>query len=68
MIVRLAKDYKYYEILFESQEEGTAVKDYLDQILTSGVVERAYWQHEQETSTDGDHNQPLFKEWLNGSR
>ena len=44
MIVRLAKDYKHYEILYESQEEAQAVKDYLDQILTSGVVEKAELQ------------------------
>lgn len=39
MIVRLAKDYKHYEILYESQEEAIAVKDYLDEILVKGVVE-----------------------------
>ena len=37
MIVRLAKDYKHYEILYESQEEAQAVVDYLDQILLVGV-------------------------------
>ncbi len=41
MIVRPCKDYRHYEILYESQEEAQAAKDYLDQILTSGVPKQA---------------------------
>lgn len=51
MIIRLAKDYKHYEILYDSQEEAQAVMDYQEQLLVRGVDERAYFQHEQETST-----------------
>jgi hypothetical protein len=47
MIVRPTKDYRYYELLYESQEEAVAVKDYLDR----GVAGTAYFQHEQETFT-----------------
>lgn len=48
MIVRLTKDYKHYEILYESQEEAQAIVDYQNQLLVRGVVENTYWQHEQE--------------------
>ena len=51
MIVRPTKDGNW-QILFESQQEAIAIKDYLDQLLVRGVVEKAEWQHEQETSTD----------------
>ena len=56
MIVRLAKDYKHYEILYESQEEAQAVVDYQEQMLARGTLEmnrrwQAEFQHEQETST-----------------
>lgn len=38
MIARLAKDYKHYEILYESQEEAQAVVDYQKQLLARGFV------------------------------
>lgn len=37
MIARLAKDYRHYEILYESQEEAQAVVDYLEVLLLRGV-------------------------------
>ncbi len=37
MIVRLRKDLRYYEILYESQEEAQAVVDYQEQLLLRGV-------------------------------
>ncbi len=39
MIVRLTKDYKHYEILYESQEEAQAVMDYHNQLLVRGFAE-----------------------------
>lgn len=39
MIVCLTKDYKHYEILYDSQEEAQAVVDYQEQLLVRGVVE-----------------------------
>ena len=52
MIAQLTKDYKHYEILYESQEEAQVVVDYQNQLLVRGFDERAYFQHEQETSTE----------------
>lgn len=37
MIVRLTKDYKHYEILYEFEEEAQAVVDYQKQLLVRGV-------------------------------
>ncbi len=50
MIVRLRKDYRYYEILYETEEEAQAVVDYQEQLLLRGVVEGEY-QHERDTQT-----------------
>lgn len=50
MIIR-PKDHIYWEPIFESQQEAQAFKDYWERVFTQGFVEKAEWQHEQETST-----------------
>ena len=40
MKIRLAKDYRHWEILYESQEEAQIVMEYQEQLLVRGFDER----------------------------